>query len=106
MGQRLDLHSLLQSIIGARPDGKPNLYFQPPSTVKMNYPCIVYSRNDADGKRANNGLYNFTWGYSIMVIDPDPDSLIPGKVLALPMCAFDRHYTADNLNHDLFNIYY
>ena len=106
MGQRLDLQTILQNLIDARPDGKQNVYFQPPSTVKMAYPCIVYNRNNTSTRKANNGLYGYFWGYTIMVIDPNPDSDIPAKVLALPLCSFDRHYTADNLNHDLFNIYY
>jgi hypothetical protein len=101
MGQRLQLHQQLKSLLGSN-----NVYFQPPSTVKMNYPCIVYSRSRIDTKKANNQLYGSINGYSLTVIDPDPDSLIPAKVLALPMCSFDRHYTADNLNHDVFNVYY
>lgn len=106
MGQRLDLQAILENLIGARPDGKQNVYFQPPGTVQMVYPCIVYNRNDASTKKANNGLYGHLWGYTITVIDPSPDSHIPAKVLALPLCAFDRYYTADNLNHDVFNIFF
>jgi hypothetical protein len=101
MGQRLSLHQILVVLLGTN-----NVYFQPPSTVKMKYPCIVYRRNKIDEKRANNRLYLHKHGYQIMVIDENPDSTIPDKVLSLPLCSFDRHYTADNLNHDVFNIYY
>jgi hypothetical protein len=41
-----------------------------------------------------------------MIIDQDPDSAIPPKVAALPMCLFNRFYTADNLNHDVYNLYF
>jgi hypothetical protein len=101
MGQLHDLQAIFEDILGSR-----HVYFQPPSTVKMSYPCIVYRRNKVDEKRANNKLYLRKQGYQITVIDKDPDSLIPGKVLELPLCSFDRNYTADNLNHDVFNIYY
>ncbi len=101
MGQRLSLHQILVALLETN-----NVYFQPPSTVKMKYPCIVYRRNKIDEKRANNRLYLHKHGYQIMVIDENPDSTIPDKVLSLPLCSFDRHYTADNLNHDVFNIYY
>ena len=108
MGQdrRLSLHATLQALIGIRRDRKPNVYFQPPSTVRMNYPCIVYSRNDANAVYADNKLYNFTRGYLITVIDEDPDSEIPDKVFQLPMCSFDRHFTVDNLNHDTYKLFY
>lgn len=106
MNKREDFQTVLQDLIGVRQDGRANVYFQPPSTVKMNYPCIVYSRNRVDANHANNKLYNHTKSYAVTVIDPDPDSEIPEKLLSLPYCRFDRHFTADNLNHDVFNIYY
>jgi hypothetical protein len=42
----------------------------------------------------------------ITIIDANPDSDIPAKVGNLPLCKFNRHYTADNLNHDVYNVYY
>ncbi len=38
--------------------------------------------------------------------EEDPDSVIVEKVSKLPRCRFDRHYTADELNHDVFTLYY
>ena len=84
----------------------PNVYFQPPATVKMTYPCIVYHRNDADTKFAGNIPYRYTKRYQVTVIDRDPDSIIPDKVAALPMCLFNRFFTADDLNHDVFNLFF
>ena len=72
----------------------------------MEYPCIVYSRIKTDDKFANNGLYLQKKRYSVKVIDRNPDSASPDKIAKLPLCSFDRHYTADNLNHDVYNIYY
>ena len=42
----------------------------------------------------------------VTVIDPDPDGILSDKVLALPMSSFDRHFTMNNLNHDVYNVYY
>lgn len=106
MGRRLEFQEVLQSLIGIRPDGKKNVYFQPPSSVKMNYPCIVYSLSRISVKKANNKLYGFIKGYMVTVIDPDPDGILSDKVLALPMSSFDRHFTMNNLNHDVYNVYY
>lgn len=72
----------------------------------MQYPAIVYSRDDIENDHANNGTYIQSTAYNIIVIDPDPDGEVVQKVSKLPMCMFDRHYAVDNLNHDSFTIYY
>lgn len=101
MGTRLELQTMLESVLGSR-----NVYFQPPENVRMNYPAIVYSRNRIDNNHANDGVYKQSLSYSVTVIDKNPDSEIVTKVSQLPMCRFDRHFKADNLNHDVFTIYY
>lgn len=82
-----------------------NVYFQPPPTFQMKYPCIKYELASGDTQFASNNPYRFTRRYKVTYIDSNPDSDVPGKIAMLPMCVFDRHYTADNLNHDVFNIY-
>lgn len=106
MSRRLELHDIFIDILGTRDQVESRVYFQPPETLKMKYPCIVYRRSRVDPKHANDELYNYSMGYMVTVIDPDPDSEIPYKVLNLPLCRQDRYYTTDNLNHDVFNIYY
>lgn len=101
MNLRLELHSLLVSTLGSG-----NVYFQPPESLQMKYPCIVYSRNRTDDKFADNKRYLHKKRYSVKVIDKNPDSAIPDKIAQLPLCSFDRHYTADNLNHDVYNLYF
>ena len=101
MAQRLDLHQILVSVLGSN-----NVYFQPPPTIQMVYPCIIYKRHDVDKKYANNDTYSHTKRYQVTVIDRDPDSEIPDRVLVLPRCTYDRFYTADNLNHDVFKLYF
>ena len=72
----------------------------------MEYPAIRYSREDIENTSADNLTYKQDRFYQIIVIDRDPDSEIVHKVSRLPMCIFDRHYTSDNLNHDVFTICY
>lgn len=96
---RLDLHAILVALLGSQ-----YVFFQPPSTKKMTYPCIVYKRSRMHVLHANNRIYQDKKIYMITVIDPNPDSLIPDKVLNLPLSEFDRHYTANNLNHDVYKI--
>lgn len=99
MGQRLDLHAIFKVIT-------PKVYFQPPSNVQMEYPCIVYQRDDADTKFAGNRPYSYQQRYQVTLIDPNPDSIILAKIAALPLCTYDRHYKANNQNHDVFTLYF
>lgn len=59
-----------------------------------------------DTKFAENKPYRLTKRYSVTVIDLDPDSLVPDKVARLPMCTQSTFFVADNLNHDVFNVYH
>lgn len=102
MSDRLKLHEELVSVLGSR-----NVYFQPPESVKIKYPCIIYERDSADIKFANDKPYKNVFRYTVTVIEKDPDGLFIEKLLGhFHMCRYDRHYTADNLNHDVFTLYY
>ncbi len=101
MGKRTDLHNLLKTVLGS-----DNVYYQPPASVKMEYPAIVYKRDDIDTKFADDFSYKQSTAYELIVIDKNPDSNIVETVSKLSMCRFVRHYTADNLNHDVFKLYF
>ena len=102
MEHRLRLHEELCAILETN-----RVYFQPPASVQMKYPCIRYSKAAPDIKRANDRIYKNTSRYEVTVIDSDPDSGIPDKVFNhFPMCSWDRAYTADNLNHTVLTLYY
>ena len=99
--RRQELHEILCELLGSR-----QCYFQPPETVKMNYPSIVYELNTSDSQYADNAAYLHRWCYSVTVITRDPESDIPGKVALLPLCRANRFYQADNLNHYVFTLYF
>jgi hypothetical protein len=101
MPSRLDLQSELEKILGSR-----NVYFQPPASVQMKYPAIVYSRKSIDVQHANDSAYLIHPGYEIILIDKNPDSVFIERILQFRYCSFDRHYEKDNLNHDVFTLYY
>lgn len=98
---RLDLQAIFETLLGSS-----NVYFQPPADVQMQYPAIVYQRDQADTEFADNNPYRYTQRYSVTVIDRDPDSDIPAKVASLPQCVFNRFFAANELNHDVFILYY
>lgn len=99
--KRYLLQSLLEGLLGS-----DEVHFQPPPNVQMEYPAIVYYRDDIDTKFADNGPYSQTKRYQVTVIGRDPDSDIPDKIAALPLCSFSRSFTADNLYHDVFLLYF
>ena len=104
--RRLKLHDIFIDILGTRDEEDTHVYFQPPSSVQMKYPAIVYSLSRINTSYANDELYKRLKGYLVKVIDTDPDTEIPDKVAKLPLSRFSRHFTADNLNHYVYDVYY
>lgn len=101
MASRIDLQTKLEELLELR-----HVYYQPPENVKMEYPAIRYSKKKPDVKRANNKIYMKTNCYEVIVISRKPDEPVIGKIEELPMCEWDNHYVADNLNHDVFTLYF
>lgn len=101
MAPRSELQALLKAIPGVA-----GVYFQKPASMTMEYPAIVYKLDDMDVRHADNDPYLIAFRYLVTVIDQDPDSPVRGEVAKLRMCTFDRHYTADQLNHYVFNLYF
>ena len=99
MAPRLELQTLLEEIVD-------HVYFQPPENIQLVYPCIVYSRDSAHTDFADDVPYSFTQRYQVTVIDRDPDSAIPAMVAALPRASYNRFFAAENLNHDVFSLYF
>lgn len=99
---RSQLSEILNKLIGT----PKRVYFQPPATIKMAYPCIVYKLNDLDAEFADNSPYALTKKYVVMLVtkDPDPDLLL--EIGQLPMCTMNRAYSVDNLYHYVFDLYF
>ena len=83
----------------------PNVYFQPPSGHRLEYPAIVYKRSSIRNTFANNSVYGQRPGFEVTVIDRDPESEIVNTLSKLPLCSHDRNFTSENLNHDVFTLY-
>lgn len=98
---RTELQLLLRNILGDK-----YVYFQPPSTIRLNYPCIIYERSKIDGDNADNLVYKTDIRYTVTVIYTDPDSDLPIKISKIPTAKHDNHFVSDNLYHDVYTIYY
>lgn len=108
MERRLKLQQVLEDLLGSR-----NVYFQPPPSVKMKYPAIVYDigelgfRTNLSTAYANSELYALRKTYTVTVIDANPDTKIPDKLQhSLEYCSFARAFQADSLNHYVFTLYW
>lgn len=101
MSDRLDLHEMLCGLLGSR-----NVYFQPPESVRLAYPAIIYKLSNIRNKFADNRVYIQGDSYEITVITSEPDSDIVREISKLPRCRYDRAYVADNLYHTVFTLSY
>lgn len=99
--KRLKLDNKLRSILGSN-----NVYFQPPETVKMTYPAIVYDLYRLSQRFADDYSYKKNACYSVTVIDRHNDVNWLDKILDnFSYCSVERVYVADNLNHYSFIMY-
>lgn len=102
MASRLKLQDELEEILGST-----NVYFQPPASFRMAYPCIRYQLSGIKTDYADNKNYTDKNRYELVVIDRNPDTQIYKKIMNhFQHCRFDRFYPADNLNHYVLTLYY
>ena len=103
MDQRLNLHNELVEILGT-----DYVYFQPPASRKLTYPCIIYHRKKLEYTPADNVKYTAGRSYKITAVYTDPDDDLPEKIFKhFRFCNQDTDtYVVDNLYHDIFTIYY
>lgn len=95
--KRLDLHDKLLLLC-------KNVYYQPPETIKMTYPCIIYSLERDNVLNADDAIYNRKKRYSVTIVDRDPDSLLPDSFSDAFNVGMERHFTSDNLHHYIYSI--
>lgn len=114
---RSGLQEILEEIFSIfhEADGKQHVYFQPPENIMLNYPCVIYKRDGNRPTWADNLKYCNHWSYLMIILDKDPISsrvnaegtkTIIDAISELPTCSYIRHYVVDNINHDVFKIYY
>lgn len=101
MATRQELQAKLEELLGSK-----NVYYDPPETLKISYPAIIYYKSKIETRKANNSTYSKNTRYDITVIDRRPDNPVIDKLMELPYCSYDRPYKSDNLNHDVLSLYY
>ena len=100
MGTRLELHEELLKFV-------PNVYFQPPTSMQIKYPCVIYAKSDKDVVYANDTKYRSIQLYDLTLIEQKPDTDIADRIFThFGYCDITQYYVADNLNHTKLNLYY
>lgn len=98
---REELQELLQKTIDSE-----NVYFQPPASIQIKYPCVVYELEDLTPVFADDLTYLLHDSYQITFMTHDPDDWRIKKLAELPMIRFSRYFAADNINHYVYIMYY
>lgn len=97
---RIELQEALEDFLGSR-----NVYYQPPETIKLKYPCILYEKSRVQQVYADNITYLKHKNYELTLIYRDADSTLPDDILDyFQGISFDRAYKADNLYHETYTI--
>lgn len=101
MGSRLELQTKLEEALGSK-----SVYYQPPESLKLTYPAIVYGMSGMSRKHADDKEYMRKTRYEITVIDKKPNNPAIDKILQFPYSYYDRPYKSDNLYHDTISLYF
>lgn len=86
--------------------GVARVYFQPPESVRLVYPCIIFKLASIDKRYADNIMYNGLTRYEVQLITQHPDNPFVERIVKLPYCRFDRPFVSDNLYHYNYEIYH
>lgn len=78
----------------------PNVYFQPPESVKLTYPCVICSFDDIVSIYADDKCYQKFNRYRLLVVDKNPDSKFPDLITDhFSYASPGRPYISDGLYH-------
>lgn len=91
-------YSVLKEIVG------DNIYFNPPSNLKIQYPCCVCSINDILNKNADDEVYNQNVRYDCTLITKNVNDPLLKELSKINTFRYSRHYVVDGLHHYAFLI--
>lgn len=98
--RRVKVSQMLHSVLGSN-----NVYFDPPESVKMKYPAIVYKRAKTNTISADNKKFIYYDRYEVTFIRKDADNDVVDAILEFPYCEHNSQYKASDLYHDVFTLY-
>lgn len=82
-------------------------WFQPPSDVFLEYPVCVFEFSRHVIRHADNRTYLIGKQYTITIMDADPESTLPDKLVEnFPTVRFDRSFAVEGINHYVYTLYF
>ena len=101
--RRIEFDNLLKAILGSN-----NVYFQPPESKKLEYPCIVYNIASHDVEYADDGLYQLRHKYIVRYIayPKDYDGPMKEKIAKILKVPMNQVYSSNGLYHCVFEKIY
>ena len=86
-----------------------NVYYDPPESIRMDFPCFRFELNNLDVKHADNKAYSKKprWAVTYITRDIEEIEQVAEEMLEhFKYCNFDTSFRADNLEHAVFNLYF
>ena len=99
--RRLQLDNILRTTLWST-----NVYFDPPESFKLQYPCIVYNFAGNADIHAENNRYLRRKRYDMIYITRNADDPMVDKLDDLRFCSLARPYFANGLFHYAYTIFY
>ena len=102
MASRLKLQGELEEFLGNK-----NVYFQPPESAKLKYPCIIYKKITGNTTYADDIPYRFVRPYELTLITQDPDSpLVSQLAYKYPTIQHINSFVTGNRYHEVFRLHF
>ena len=86
--------------------GSDYVYFQPPESVSMFYPCVVWNLAKLPVVYADDKAYLKNPKYVIRYISPDPDDPMRDTLVDVLGVPIIQVYCKDGLYHFIYELYY
>ncbi len=86
-----------------------NVYYNPPTSIRMEFPCFRFELNNLDVKHADNFAYSRKprWAVTYITRDVEDVEKVAEQMLDIfQYCNFDTSFRSDNLEHAVFNLYF
>ena len=99
MTGRVELHSKLKAIV-------PNVYYQKPDNIEMQYPCIIYERWVGESIQANNKKYVIHDRYIVNFFSRKEDSIELTMDALFNYCSLDAIHAQKNMYQETYTVYY
>lgn len=109
MGSRLKLQKELEEVLGTAglPKEKTRVYFQPPSSTKLEYPCIIYELSRTDVTPADNIKYKKFNEYHVKHLFKSLKNELKDKMLDhFYHISHDIRFISNSIYNDDFTLYY